>query len=208
MVRSEKAGMALAECIGRKIQGDRPVSLVGYSLGARVIYVCLMALAERRQFGLVESVVMIGAPVPSDGRVWRAMRSVVTGRLVNVYSESDYVLGFLSRTSNLAVGVSGLQAVVGVHGIENHNVTRTVSGHLRYQYMIGPILKSIGWEDLDHAQVVRDEKTLATKDKEFGKPKAQKSAHLPMRPSATLKQISKESIKRLDSCMSKMKIQG
>ncbi|KAL2759565.1 hypothetical protein ACRALDRAFT_2050142 [Sodiomyces alcalophilus JCM 7366] len=208
MVRCEKAGMALAECIGRKVQGDRPVSLVGYSLGARAIYVCLMALAERRQFGLVESVAMIGAPVPSDGRVWQAMRSVVTGRLINVYSESDYVLGFLSRTSNLAFGVSGIQAVVGLEGIENYNVTRTVSGHLRYQYMIGTILKTIGWEDLDYTQIARDEETLANKDKQFGKPREHKPAHLPVRPLTTVKQINKEKVRKLDSCMSKMKIQG
>ncbi|ROT43414.1 DUF726-domain-containing protein [Sodiomyces alkalinus F11] len=208
MVRCEKAGMALAECIGRKVQGDRPVSLVGYSLGARAIYICLMALAERRQFGLVESVVMIGAPIPSDGRIWQVMRSVVTGRLVNVYSESDYVLGFLSRTSNLEFGVSGLQAIIGVEGIENCNVTRTVSGHLRYQYMIGTILKGIGWEDLDLAQIARDEETLAKKDKKFSKPKEQKPAHLPMQPSTTVKQISVENVSKPDSRMNKMKIQG
>ncbi|KAM0284562.1 hypothetical protein ACHAQH_001928 [Verticillium albo-atrum] len=180
MVRCEKAGMALAECIGRKTQGDRPVSLVGYSLGARVIYTCLMALAERRQFGLVDSVVMIGAPAPSDPRIWRAMKSVVSGRLVNVLSETDYVLGFLYRTSNTHSGIAGLESVTGIEGVENFSVSRSFNGHFRYQFMVGSILKIIGWEDIDHAQVVQDEDTMMKKDKKYNRDKFIKSAHLPL----------------------------
>ncbi|KAM0323049.1 hypothetical protein ACHAQA_009148 [Verticillium albo-atrum] len=180
MVRCEKAGMALAECIGRKTQGDRPVSLVGYSLGARVIYTCLMALAERRQFGLVESVVMIGAPAPSDPRIWRAMKSVVSGRMVNVFSETDYVLGFLYRTSNTHSGIAGLEPVTGIEGVENYSTNRTFHGHFRYQFMVGSILKMVGWEDLDHAQVIQDEETLAKKDKKYNKDRVVKPAHLPL----------------------------
>merc|ERR1711939_108036 len=93
--RADKAGLVLADALINKAQGERPVTLIGYSLGARLIYSCLMSLAERRAFGLVESAVLIGAPAPSDAAVWRSMRSVVSGRLVNVYSENDYILAFL-----------------------------------------------------------------------------------------------------------------
>jgi pimeloyl-ACP methyl ester carboxylesterase len=99
--RADKAGLVLADAIINKAQGKRPVTLIGYSMGARLIYSCLMSLAERRAFGLVESAVLIGAPAPSDASVWRAIRSVVAGRLVNVYSEKDYVLAFLYRTSSI-----------------------------------------------------------------------------------------------------------
>ncbi|KAL9943439.1 hypothetical protein D7B24_007800 [Verticillium nonalfalfae] len=180
MVRCEKAGMALAECIGRKTQGDRPVSLVGYSLGARVIYTCLMALAERRQFGLVESVVIIGAPAPSDPGIWCAMKSVVSSRLINIFSENDYVLGFLYRTSNTHSGVAGLEPVTGVEGVENFSVSRGFNGHFRYQFMVGSILKMVGWEDINHAQVSRDEDMLAKKDKKYNRDKIIKAAHLPL----------------------------
>ena len=150
MVRAEKAGAILADAIMRnKVQGDRPVSLIGYSLAARAIYACLMVLAERRQFGIVESVVMMGTPAPSESRVWLTLKSVVSGRLINVYSESDYLLGFLYRTSNIHFGVAGLQEIQGADGVENHDVSDLVSGHLRYSSLTGKILKDIGWEDLD-----------------------------------------------------------
>jgi hypothetical protein len=150
MVRAEKAGAVLADAIMRsKIQGDRPVSLIGFSLAARAIYICLMILAERRQFGLIDSVVLMGTPAPSESRVWLTMKSVVSGRLVNVYSESDYLLGFLYRTSNIHFGLAGLQRIQGADGVENHNVSNLVNGHLRYSSLVGKILKDIHWEDLD-----------------------------------------------------------
>ncbi|KAM0348428.1 hypothetical protein ACHAPU_004401 [Fusarium lateritium] len=149
MVRAEKAGTVLADAIMRsKIQGDRPVSLIGFSLGARAIYVCLMILAERRQFGLIDSVVLMGTPAPSESRVWLTLKSVVSGRLINVYSENDYLLGFLYRTSNIHFGVAGLQRIQGADGVENHNVSNLVNGHLRYSTLVGQILKDIHWEDL------------------------------------------------------------
>jgi len=161
MVRADKLGTILADIIMNKGQGERGVSLIGFSLGARAIYVCLMVLAERRAFGLVENVVMMGTPGPSEARVWCTMKSVVTGRLVNVYSENDYILGFLYRMSSLQYGVAGLQRIEGIDGVENVDVSAKVSGHLRYQYLIGSILKHIGWEDIDNEEVVKHEVALA-----------------------------------------------
>jgi len=164
--RADKAGLVLADAIVNKAQGKRPVTLIGYSLGARVIYSCLMSLAERNAFGLVESAVLIGAPCPSNGSIWRAMKSVVAGRLVNVYSENDYILAFLYRTSSIQLGVAGLQEIGDVSGVENVNVSSLVSGHLRYQYLVGVILQKIGWEDIDSGEVAKEAETIALIDKE------------------------------------------
>lgn len=164
--RSEKAGEVLADAIINKAQGERPVTLVGYSLGARVIYSCLMALAKRRAFGLVESVVLIGAPTPSDTADWRILRSVVASRLVNIYSSNDLILGFLYRTSSIQYGVAGLQKIEGLPSVENVDVSETVSGHLRYRYLVGAILKKIGFEGLDLSEVKREEDILRDKDEE------------------------------------------
>ena len=165
-VRAEKAGEVLADALINKAQGERPVTLIGYSLGARVIYSCLMSLARRRAFGLVESIVCIGAPIPSTTSDWRVMRSVVSGRLVNVYSENDYVLGFLYRTSSIQYGVAGLQKIDGIPSIENIDVSETVSGHLKYRYLVGSILKKIGFEDVVEEEVKREEQALKAMEEE------------------------------------------
>ncbi|RPB00977.1 DUF726-domain-containing protein [Choiromyces venosus 120613-1] len=157
--RSEKAGRVLADAIINKAQGERPVTLIGFSLGARVIYYCLRSLAERGAYGLVENVVLMGAPVPSSGDTWTAVRTVVAGRVVNVYSEKDYILGFLYRTSSVQFGIAGLQPVK-VPGIENVNVGNRVEGHLRYRHVAGVILKEIFGHDVDIDEVGREEEIL------------------------------------------------
>lgn len=155
--RAEKAGEVLADALINKVQGERPVTLVGYSLGARLMFSCLSRLAERKAFGLVENVVLLGAPCPSDTADWRRVRSVVSGRVVNVFSKQDYILAFLYRTSSVQLGVAGLQPVVGVHGVQNVDVTDLVDGHLQYRYLTGSILRKIGFEDIDIAEVERAE---------------------------------------------------
>ncbi|KAI9681309.1 MAG: hypothetical protein M1817_002592 [Caeruleum heppii] len=158
--RADKAGIVLADALCNKAQGERPVTLIGYSLGARVIYACLQSLADRKAFGLIESVVLIGAPIPSTASSWRTMRAVVAGRLVNVYSENDYILGFLYRTSSIQLGVAGLEKVDGVKGVQNVDVSSYVTGHLRYRYLVGRILSQIGFEDVEPDQVEREAQAL------------------------------------------------
>ena len=162
--RADKAGEVLADALINKAQGERPVTLVGYSLGARVIYTCLTTMAERKAFGLIESVVLIGAPAPATPLDWRKMRSLVSGRVVNVYNPNDYILGFLYRSSSIQYGVAGLQKIVGVKGIENLDVGEKVSGHTRYRFLAGSILKDIGFEDLEPDEVAREERA-AEEDK-------------------------------------------
>lgn len=159
--RADKAGEVLADALINKVQGERPVTLIGYSLGARLIYSCLQRLADRKAFGLIENVVLLGAPCPSDTEDWRKMRSVVSGRLVNVFSTHDYILGFLYRTSSVQLGIAGLQPVLGVRGIQNVDVTELVDGHLQYRFITGSILRKIGFEDVDIAEVEEAEQEMA-----------------------------------------------
>ncbi|KAH3945293.1 hypothetical protein HBI56_074200 [Parastagonospora nodorum] len=164
--RADRAGEVLADALINKVQGERPVTLVGYSLGARLIYSCLQKLAERRAFGLIENVVLAGAPCPSDVADWRRVRSVVSGRVVNVFSKQDYILAFLYRTSSVQLGVAGLQPVLGVHGIQNVDVSELVDGHLQYRYLTGSILRKIGFEDVDIAEVERAEAEMKKQQEE------------------------------------------
>ncbi|KAL4938938.1 hypothetical protein BDV06DRAFT_214710 [Aspergillus oleicola] len=162
--RSDKAGEVLADAIISKVQGERPVTLIGYSLGSRVIYSCLQKLAKRHAYGLVETAILMGAPTPSDTPDWRRIRRVVSGRLVNVYSENDAVLAFLYRTSSLQLGVAGLQPIENVPGVENLDVSDIINGHLRYQFLVGRILRTVGLECISAREVAREEAALAEKD--------------------------------------------
>lgn len=146
--RSEKAGRILADALINKVQGERPVTLVGYSLGARVIYFCLKTLAEREAFGLVDTVVFIGAPTPSNRDHWQIMRSVVAGKIFNVYSENDYILAFLYRATSIQLGIAGLQAVEDIEGVENLDLSEEVKGHLRYPNLIAKILTRCGFPNV------------------------------------------------------------
>ncbi|TRX92889.1 hypothetical protein FHL15_006295 [Xylaria flabelliformis] len=156
MVRAEKTGLVLAEILTNKVQGERTVSLVGYGLGARVIYACLTSLSEKRAFGIVENVVLFGAPCPSEIRVWTAMKSIVMGRLINVYSKKDYLLGFLYRNCAWKYGIAGLQPIEGVPRVENVDLSDAVSKHLDYQYHIGNVLLRLRWEDVDSNEVHKE----------------------------------------------------
>ncbi|ELQ42111.1 transmembrane and coiled-coil domain-containing protein 4 [Pyricularia oryzae Y34] len=158
--RSEKAGMILADALINKVQGERPVTLIGYSLGARVIYSCLESLAERKAFGLIEQVVFIGAPIPSDLDRWQKIRSVVSGKMFNVYSENDFILAFLYRATSIQLGIAGLQPVTDLEGVENLDLSDAVSGHLRYPGLIAKILTRCGFPN------VRDGEGPIEEDKE------------------------------------------
>lgn len=155
--RADKAGEILADALINRAQGERSVTLVGYSMGARLIYACLMSLAKREAFGLVESAILIGAPTPSDTADWRLLRTACTGRLINVYSERDRVLAFLYRTSSIQYGIAGLSKIEGLPGVENVDVSETVTGHLRYRFLIGKILQKIGLQDIDKAELKNEE---------------------------------------------------
>ncbi|KAI0181557.1 DUF726-domain-containing protein [Hypoxylon sp. FL1284] len=163
--RAQKAGEVLADALINKAQGERPVTLIGYSLGAKVIYVCLQQLAERKAFGLIENVVLLGAPTPCNTSNWRRIRSVVTGRVVNAYSTKDYALAFLYRGSNIQFGVAGLNPVLNVKGVENVDVGDLVKGHTLYRHATAPILQRIGFEDIDVQEISHEEEKLAEQEK-------------------------------------------
>ena len=87
--RARAAGEALAEALLERRQGVRPVTLVGYSLGAKVIAACAKALIERgpnEGRGLVMDVVLVGAPLDTSEETWAPIRAVAAGRVVNAWA--------------------------------------------------------------------------------------------------------------------------
>ncbi|CAL0311475.1 unnamed protein product [Lupinus luteus] len=141
--RSDKAGKLLAEVLLGGLQGNRPVTLIGYSLGARVIFKCLEALAETENSAeLVERVVLLGAPIAIKDENWEAARKMVAGRFVNAYSRNDWMLGVAFRASLLSQGLSGIQPV-DIPGIQNVDVTDHIEGHSSYLWATQQILDQL-----------------------------------------------------------------
>ncbi|MCD7449411.1 hypothetical protein HAX54_052116 [Datura stramonium] len=138
--RSDKAGQLLAEVLQKGLQGHRPVTLIGFSLGARVIFKCLQILAKSESnAGLVERVVLLGAPIAIKNMNWEAARKIVAGRFVNAYATNDWMLGIAFRASLLTRGLAGIQPV-DVPGIENVDVTELIDGHSSYLWATQKIL--------------------------------------------------------------------
>lgn len=91
--RADMAGLILADSLIDRNLGTRPITLVGFSLGARVIYGCLKELAARGAVGLVQNVYMFGTPVVANKDEYIKIRAIVPGRFVNGYATNDWILG-------------------------------------------------------------------------------------------------------------------
>jgi len=135
----------LADTLIGNYQENRPVTLIGYSLGARVIYYCLRELAEKNKYGIVEDVYIIGTPVMESIKDWEQCCSVVSGRFVNGYITHDWVLGFLYRASSGSFSTVAGLAPIQVDRIENVCLDEIVNGHLDYRRKIPLILKKFGF---------------------------------------------------------------
>uniref|UniRef100_A0A3P9IDL4 Transmembrane and coiled-coil domains 4 n=1 Tax=Oryzias latipes TaxID=8090 RepID=A0A3P9IDL4_ORYLA len=144
--RSAEVGKHLAQVLRSRQQGRRPVSLIGFSLGARVIYYCLQELArDQGSEGVVEDVVLLGAPVDGSEKAWKRMTRVVAGKIVNGYCRGDWLLGFLYRGSAAQLSVAGLQPVgVQDRRIINVDLSSVVKGHLDYMRQMDTILVAVG----------------------------------------------------------------
>jgi hypothetical protein len=146
IARADAAGLILADSIIDRNLGVRPITLVGFSLGARVIFSALKELARRGGLGLVQNVYIFGSPMVFKQDEWLKARSVVSGRFVNGYATNDWILGYLFRaTSGGVMRVAGLSEVQ-IPTIENFNVTNDVPGHMAYRAKMPILLRKVGWE--------------------------------------------------------------
>ncbi|CAL8253755.1 unnamed protein product [Arctogadus glacialis] len=144
--RSAEVGKHLAQVLQSRRQGKRPVSLIGFSLGARVIYYCLQELAnDKGSEGMVEDVVLLGAPVDGSEKAWERISRVVAGKIVNGYCRGDWLLGFLYRSSAAQMSVAGLQPVeLNDRRVINVDLSSVVKGHLDYMKQMDTILVAVG----------------------------------------------------------------
>ncbi|DAZ95753.1 TPA: hypothetical protein N0F65_006401 [Lagenidium giganteum] len=148
MNRADESGKILADSLSRREQGLRPVTLVGYGMGARLIFSCLKELAAKGEecLGIVENAVLLGSPVPAVSDEWKRVRSVVSNRLINGYSENDWMLAIMYRYQGWALNSAGI-GPLDVAGVENVDLTSIVRGHMEYKNKIGAILDLLKLEE-------------------------------------------------------------
>ena len=145
VARSDAAALILADSLMAKNLGSRPVTLVGFSLGSRVIFGCLRELAAKGAIGIVQNVYTFGTPVIANKEEWTRARTVVAGRFVNGYATNDWILGYLFRATGGGIKrVAGL-APVEVPGVENIDVSELVPGHMSYRSSMPKLLRKVGW---------------------------------------------------------------
>lgn len=150
LARAQSAGLIMADSLRARNLGNRPITLLGFSLGARVIFSCLKELANKGAHGLIQNVYLFGSPIVASRDEYLKARSVVSGRFVNGYSKNDWILGYLFRaTSGGIMRVSGIAPVEGIPGLENFDLTELVNGHMDYRAAIPRILREVGWEVLE-----------------------------------------------------------
>ena len=93
MGRANAAGLILADSLIDRNLGARPITLVGFSLGARLIFSCLRELANKGAFGLIQNVYLFGSPIVNSKEEYLRAKTVVSGRFVNGYASNDWILG-------------------------------------------------------------------------------------------------------------------
>ncbi|GAB1311261.1 DUF726-domain-containing protein [Madurella fahalii] len=144
--RATMAGLILADSLIDRNLGTRPVTLVGYSLGSRVIFSCLQELAKKGAFGLVQNVYLFGSPIVVKHDEYACARTVVSGRFVNGYNRNDWILGYLFRLTNGGIRrIAGLAPIENIPGVENMDASEFVVGHMDYRMAMPRLLRECGW---------------------------------------------------------------
>ncbi|KAJ8321020.1 hypothetical protein KUTeg_002607, partial [Tegillarca granosa] len=164
--RSTATGKALAEVLLAREQGNRPVTLIGFSLGARVIFSCLEELAKRKgSEGIVEDVILLGAPVTGNPKEWKPLTRVVAGRIINGYCRGDWLLKFLYRTASVQfTTIAGLSPVKWDNRrMHNIDLSDVVTGHMDYMKQIDTIMKVVGVKTKDDVSIRDNSKTVKNK---------------------------------------------
>ncbi|MCL9814445.1 DUF726 domain-containing protein [Natranaeroarchaeum aerophilus] len=117
----------------------RPIHLVGYSLGARVVCETLRVLEDHGETGVPASVSLLGGAIPYDsverpGRYGSAI-AAVDAQVTNFHSRNDRVLGWVYRVSDRtrAVGHGGINTPdAAPAGYRDVAVTELVDDHYSY----------------------------------------------------------------------------
>lgn len=143
MHRASNTGVLLADIISRT--ENQKLTLVGHSLGARVIYYALEALSSKHDKQYIDDVILLGGAVSNCSNDWEKVLPAVSGKIYNCYSKKDAVLGNLYQV--LSIGTS---KPIGFYPIESNDLkivnidcSEDVDAHTRWKENYSKIYQKI-----------------------------------------------------------------
>ncbi|CAG9314306.1 unnamed protein product [Blepharisma stoltei] len=142
--QAEATGIMLADLISRGVFNNFSISLIGYSLGARIIHWCLKELAKiNPDIQTIHDVYLLAGATPNDPETFAECRKIVKGRFVNCYSHLDSTLGvaYTMAIRQIPVGLG----VIDVEGIESINCTSVCHSHADYREKLNQVLEKINY---------------------------------------------------------------
>ncbi|CAG9334997.1 unnamed protein product [Blepharisma stoltei] len=135
------AGKLLAEIINSGEFGNSKINLICFSLAAEVVHNCLLNISAEKA-NTINHVILMGGASSKAGE-WAKCKQNVNGRMICVYCKTDNILKYLYRASQLTepIGLVGID----VEGVEQFDLTGTVSGHLDYREKMDEIFHAINY---------------------------------------------------------------
>ena len=145
--KAKFTGRQLAYQIASHAFGLGPVSLIGFSLGSRVIYYTLMQLYEMDETHLyIQDIVLLGGAAKNDPVIWNELLTQVAGRAVNVHSSNDLVLKRIYNLAMLGKPTPVGQSPIECERIENYDASSYINGHGDHMCQLKTTLQLIGFQ--------------------------------------------------------------
>ena len=155
-LESKKKGVVCGKMLALILRSNlffenRQINLVAFSLGNHVVKNCLKELStyDDNKCIINDVIFMAGATTFKNKLIWyNRFKKVVGGRIVNCYSDKDYILKFLysNCTGNKPIGNHEICFSDGAGGkniVENYDFSDLKLGHLDYRNKFNEIIKRI-----------------------------------------------------------------
>lgn len=150
--KAVKAGRLLGQVLEQRVQGERPVVLIGTSVGALTVLHALLYLDSLPDTpSIVESVFLVSLPSAPSADEWAAVRRVTARRVVNAWSGGDLVLATVVRlhevVSRAVTGGNGVKVAglgpVDQPGVEDIDLEDVTNGHSGINARAGEVLEML-----------------------------------------------------------------
>lgn len=144
MVKAMMTGAMIADMLCRTTQ-KREFTLIGHSLGARVIFYALEALATRTGRPRLAHAILLGGAVGHTREPWEDATKAVSGKIINCFSLNDDVLRYLytAGTAFTSDPVGRIPIPSRSPQIANVDVSQWVAGHMAYKPVLADVLARV-----------------------------------------------------------------